>query len=156
MDLVSWRFQQLTRFKETIKMSMVAFVRSQASPFGISNVQSGNKAEFSAKYFGFPPVSRLSYHRRSILISHSSTYRRRCIILAIDSIVKWTLLPLQIGQLQFLWRDVVAYVSRSGEMAFLRLLTDIPLSLGEFTYFIVCLLGSMHKTSYCFIPVSKY
>jgi hypothetical protein len=65
-------------------------------------------------------------------------------------------LALQMGHLQFLSRNVVEYVTRGREMAFLRLLTDMPLSLAEFTYFIVCLLGSVHKTSYCFIPISKY
>jgi hypothetical protein len=63
---------------------------------------------------------------------------------------------LQMGQLQFVWRAVVQYMPHGREMAFQRLLTDIPLSLREFTYFIVCLLGLLHKTSYCFIPVSKY
>jgi len=47
-------------------------------------------------------------------------------------------------------------VSRRREMACLPLLTDIPLSLREFTYFTFRLLGPVHKTSYCCIAVSKH
>jgi hypothetical protein len=146
--LVSCWFVQVARvLNKPLAKAMVASVRFQASLFGIDGEQRRQQGRISRQVLPSPYVS---------MSLPASTYRRRCVILANDSIVKETLLSSDGSVAVCLEGHCGVWVSRRRKMACLPLLTDIPLSLQEFTYFIVCLFGPVHKTSYCCIPVSKY